>query len=110
MRSLADLIQFDLDNPELELPPGFSDQSEYANSPPFHPDQSLTPSSISLLAAEGTNGFTAAYFESLASNHDLGRTRGIDAALRNNNLDALVMPASVASGPAGKSQRPAFLF
>ncbi|KAF4596148.1 hypothetical protein EYR38_007522 [Pleurotus pulmonarius] len=81
VRSLADLIQFDLDNPELELPPGFSSQSD-------------------LLAAEATNGFTAAYFKSLAANHDLGRTRGIDAALRNNNLDALVMPASVASGPA----------
>ena len=36
----------------------------------------------------------------LAANHDLGRTRGIDAALQAFNLTALVLPSSVAPGPA----------
>ncbi|KAJ8517705.1 hypothetical protein ONZ45_g5131 [Pleurotus djamor] len=81
VRSLADLIAFDDAHPELEEPPQFTDQSD-------------------LIAAQATNGFTTAFAQALSSNHDLGRTRGIDAALQNNNLDALVMPASVASGPA----------
>ncbi|KAJ6562358.1 amidase signature enzyme [Mycena capillaripes] len=74
VRSLADLIKFDDDNPTLEEPAGFEDQSE-------------------LIRSEATNGFDAAYFAALAADHDLGSTRGIDFVLKKFNLDALVLPA-----------------
>lgn len=35
----------------------------------------------------------ATYFEALAFDKDLGQTRGIDAALQQFKLDALVLPA-----------------
>ncbi len=35
----------------------------------------------------------ASYFQSLADDKDLGATRGIDAALKEFNLDALILPA-----------------
>ncbi|KAJ8082283.1 hypothetical protein PM082_008134 [Marasmius tenuissimus] len=75
VRSLADLIAFNNANPELEKPVNFTDQSE-------------------LIESEGTNGFNSTYFQALAFDHDLGRTRGIDAALHDLNLDALVLPAT----------------
>ena len=34
------------------------------------------------------------FFQSLAFDKDLGATRGIDAALKQNNVDALVLPAA----------------
>ncbi|KAJ7172945.1 amidase signature enzyme [Mycena crocata] len=74
VRSLADLIKFDDDNPELEEPAGFEDQGI-------------------LIESEATNGFDAAYFAALAADHDLGSTRGIDFVLKKFNLDALVLPA-----------------
>ncbi|KAF8172387.1 amidase signature enzyme [Mycena galopus ATCC 62051] len=74
VRSLADLIKFNDMHPELEEPAGFEDQS-------------------GLIASEATNGFDAAYFASLAADHDLGSTRGIDFVLKKFNLDALVLPA-----------------
>ncbi|KAF8878100.1 amidase signature domain-containing protein [Infundibulicybe gibba] len=74
VRSLADLIKFNDDNPTLEKPTGFEDQSR-------------------LIESEGTNGFDSTFFDSLAFNKDLGATRGIDAALKEHNLDALVLPA-----------------
>jgi amidase len=50
-----------------------------------------------------TNGFDAAYFAALAADHDLGSTRGIDAALQQHNLDALVLPATgFTTVPPGK--------
>ncbi|KAK7062778.1 hypothetical protein VNI00_000267 [Paramarasmius palmivorus] len=75
VRSLADLIAFNDANPELEEPTNFTDQSE-------------------LIEAEGTDGFDAQYTQALAFDHDLGRTRGIDAALQENDLDALLLPAT----------------
>ncbi|KAK7449249.1 hypothetical protein VKT23_013394 [Stygiomarasmius scandens] len=74
VRSLADLIAFNDANPELEEPTNFTDQSE-------------------LIESEATTGFNATYFQALAFDHDLGRTRGIDATLQEFNLDALLLPA-----------------
>ena len=34
----------------------------------------------------------AAYFAALAADHDLGRTRGIDATLAKFQLDAIILP------------------
>ncbi|KAG7098339.1 hypothetical protein E1B28_000300 [Marasmius oreades] len=75
VRSLADLIAFDNAHPELEEPVNFTSQSE-------------------LIASQRTNGFDAAYQQALAFDHELGRTRGIDAALHEHKLDALVLPAT----------------
>ncbi|KAJ7720973.1 amidase signature enzyme [Mycena maculata] len=81
VRSLTDLIKFNEDNPALEKPTGFEDQS-------------------ALEEAEATNGFDAAYFAALENNRDLGR-RGIDFVLQKFNLDALVAPArGRITGPA----------
>ncbi|KAF9027405.1 amidase signature enzyme [Hymenopellis radicata] len=74
VRSLADLIAFNDANPELEEPVNFTSQDI-------------------LIASEATNGFDDAYFTALAFDHDLGRTRGIDAALQAHDLDALVLPS-----------------
>ena len=35
-----------------------------------------------------------AYFAALAADHDLGRTRGIDATLQQFNLDAILLPTN----------------
>lgn len=53
----------------------------------------------SFLAAENTT-VDQAYFDALAADMDLGRTRGIDGALKKFNVDALVLPTDQASGPA----------
>jgi amidase len=60
-----------------------------------------------LVAAEATDGFNASYAEALAMNRDIGATRGIDAALQQYNLDALVLPAAgkYTSRPAGNDSR-----
>ncbi|KAJ8517688.1 hypothetical protein ONZ45_g5133 [Pleurotus djamor] len=81
VRSMSDLIKFNEDNRPLEMPPGYEDQSYLTES-------------------QATLGFNATYLAALRHNHDLGRTRGIDAVLRKYRLDALVVPANVASGPA----------
>ncbi|KAF8178405.1 amidase signature domain-containing protein [Mycena galopus ATCC 62051] len=82
VRSLADLIKFNNENRELETPEGYEDQFAFIN-------------------AEATNGFNAEYWVALAANHGIGRTRGIDYALKEYDLDALVLP-----GP-GYTSRPA---
>ncbi|KAL5514892.1 hypothetical protein ACEPAG_2208 [Sanghuangporus baumii] len=74
VRSLADLIAFNDANKELEEPTNFTDQSV-------------------LIESEATTGFNATYFQALAFDKDLGATRGIDAALKEHNLDALILPA-----------------
>jgi amidase len=48
---------------------------------------------ISLLQSQNTTGYDAAYYQALAFNHELGRTRGIDYALKKYKLDALVLPS-----------------
>ena len=46
-----------------------------------------------LIESEATTGRNASFFEALAFDKDLGQTRGIDAALKAHNLDALILPA-----------------
>lgn len=46
-----------------------------------------------MIAAEATTGRNATYAASLATDHELGRSQGIDAALKQFNLDALLLPA-----------------
>ena len=71
---MADLIAFNDANPDLEEPPGFQDQSR-------------------LIASEATTGRDQTYFNALAADIALGRSRGIDAAIQMHNLDALVLPS-----------------
>lgn len=47
----------------------------------------------SLIESEATTGFNASYFDALAFDRDLGATQGIDAVLKEFQLDALVLPA-----------------
>ncbi|PPQ74261.1 hypothetical protein CVT26_004453 [Gymnopilus dilepis] len=85
VRSLADLIAFNDAHPELEMPEGFADQTR-------------------LIASEATAGRNQDFLDSLAADKDLGATRGIDAALKAYDLDALVLPAiGKSTTPAGKS-------
>ncbi|KAJ4471105.1 amidase signature enzyme [Lentinula edodes] len=81
VRTLADLIQFNIDHAELELPEGYSDQGE-------------------LIKSQATNGRDEIYGKALARNLELGATRGIDAVLKEYNLDALVLPAKDTHTPA----------
>ncbi|KAJ3479278.1 hypothetical protein NLI96_g9169 [Meripilus lineatus] len=79
--NLADLIAFNNEHADVELvPPFWTSQSDF-------------------LAAENTT-VDQAYFDALAADMDLGRTRGIDGALKKFNVDALVLPTDQASGPA----------
>lgn len=56
----------------------------------------------SLIASEATTGRNSTFFESLAFDKELGATQGIDAALKANRLDALVLPApGLTTVPAG---------
>ncbi|KAF8994512.1 amidase signature enzyme [Cyathus striatus] len=73
-QSLADLIKFNNEHAELEMPENYTDQSTFTN-------------------AEATKGQDDAYFQALAYNHECGSTRGIDATLKEFELDALVLPA-----------------
>jgi hypothetical protein len=62
---------------------------------------SLIPA-FSLIASEATTGRNSTFFQSLAFDKELGATQGIDAALRANHLDALVLPAAgLTTVPAG---------
>lgn len=74
VRSIAQLIQFNDNNAQLEKPPRYEDQSIF-------------------LRARSIEGMNSTYYALLATNKDLGATRGIDAALKAHNLDALVLPA-----------------
>ncbi|KAG6871798.1 hypothetical protein C0995_016438 [Termitomyces sp. Mi166 len=74
VKTLADLIKFNDDHPDLEKPEGFEDQSI-------------------LIRSEATEGYNSTFVAALAANRDLGATRGIDAALQEHNLDALVLPS-----------------
>ena len=53
----------------------------------------LTRFSCSLIESEATVGRNATFFQSLASNKDLGATQGIDFVLKVRNPDAIVLPA-----------------
>ncbi|KIJ40411.1 hypothetical protein M422DRAFT_49157 [Sphaerobolus stellatus SS14] len=76
---LADLIAFNTAHAAEELPPPFwTSQSQF-------------------IISENTTQ-DAAYFQALAFDLQLGRTRGIDATLKEFNLDALVLPTDVPLG------------
>ncbi|KJA23796.1 hypothetical protein HYPSUDRAFT_66167 [Hypholoma sublateritium FD-334 SS-4] len=75
VRSLADIIKFNDENPALEKPEGFEGQSR-------------------LISANETSGRDDRYLAALAFDHKVGRTLGIDAALKNHKLDALVLPSA----------------
>ncbi|KAI0089573.1 amidase signature enzyme [Irpex rosettiformis] len=81
VKDLADLIAFNTAHADQELPP------------PFWTDQSI------FIRSENTTQ-DQAYFDALAADKDLGQTRGIDATLKQFNLDALILPTSGAAGPA----------
>ncbi|KAF9484242.1 amidase signature enzyme [Pholiota conissans] len=74
VRSLADIIKFNDENRNLEQPAGFEGQSR-------------------LLSAEATAGKDETYLEALAIDYEYSRAKGIDAALKEHNLDALVLPS-----------------
>ncbi|KAF9058669.1 amidase signature enzyme [Rhodocollybia butyracea] len=81
VRTLKDLIQFNLDHAEVELPEHYSDQQE-------------------LIMSEKTEGRGEAYGRAM------GATRGIDAALKQSGLDALVLPARNTTTPAAMAGYP----
>ncbi|KAF8994510.1 amidase signature domain-containing protein [Cyathus striatus] len=74
VQSLADLIQFNNEHAELEMPENYTDKS--------------TPTD-----AKATKGQDNTYFQALAYDHEFGSTRGIDATQKEFELDALVLPA-----------------
>lgn len=56
-----------------------------------------------MIAAEATTGRSGAYYAALADDYEMGRTKGIDAALEMHGLDALVLPApGYTTVPAGE--------
>jgi amidase len=77
VRSLADLIKFNDDNPTLEKPEGYEDQSECVVCAQSSGLSSQLDISYRFVQAEATNGFDAEYFATLARNYDMGSTRGI---------------------------------
>ncbi|KAI0357728.1 amidase signature enzyme [Trametes cingulata] len=81
VKTLADLIAFNIAHADEELvPPFWTDQSQF-------------------IASENTT-VDQAFFDALAADKDLGQTRGIDGALRAFKLDALLLPTDIASSPA----------
>lgn len=90
--AVQDLIAFNIANADRELHPPYDDQSRLRFSSHlcvvFHSDIVFSR----LISAESRNGKDETYLSALADIHDAGRTRGIDAALKEYNLDALVLP------------------
>ncbi|KAI0649775.1 amidase signature enzyme [Trametes meyenii] len=81
VRTLADLIAFNIAHADEELvPPFWTDQSQF-------------------IASENTT-VDQAFFDALGADKDLGATRGIDGALAAFQLDALILPTDIASTPA----------
>ncbi|KAF8528712.1 amidase signature domain-containing protein [Gautieria morchelliformis] len=75
VKNLADLITFNNEHADLELiPPFYTSQSQFITS-----------------QATEVN---ASFFQALAADADLGRTRGIDGTLQKFKLDALLLPTS----------------
>ncbi|KAF7792934.1 hypothetical protein EIP86_004037 [Pleurotus ostreatoroseus] len=81
VKTLADLIAFNSAHAEEEL------------VAPFWTDQST------FIASEAREA-NQTYFDAIAFDKDLGQTRGIDAALKASDLDALVLLSGGASAPA----------
>ncbi|KAL0581677.1 hypothetical protein V5O48_000381 [Marasmius crinis-equi] len=80
VRTLADLIKFNNDHKELELPDDYDDQSR-------------------LIASEATPGHDEEYLRAVALSIEQGATNGIDAVMKEHNLDALLFPGSDGSTP-----------
>lgn len=98
MKTLADLIAFNIAHADEELiPPFYTDQSECA----FSVSACLLPADAMtrFISSENTT-VNQAFFDAVAADKDLGATRGIDATLKAFNLDALLLPSAVAPGPA----------
>ncbi|KIK51132.1 hypothetical protein GYMLUDRAFT_50752 [Collybiopsis luxurians FD-317 M1] len=72
VRNIADLIKFNEDNPELEIPE--------------EQDQS------GLIAAEATYGPNSTYYEALRRYKDIAADGSINAVLREFQADAILMP------------------
>lgn len=78
VRSLADLIKFNVDHADKELiPPHYIDQSQ-------------------LIASEATQ-INDTYNVALAELQDLGRSGGIDGLLEKYSLDAILIPTNLMS-------------
>ncbi|KDQ56681.1 hypothetical protein JAAARDRAFT_36172 [Jaapia argillacea MUCL 33604] len=89
VKTLADLIVFNNEHAELELiPPYWNDQSRFIQSETTeHGDE---------------------YYEAVAADYELGRTRGIDAVLTQYNLDAYIVATDgIASTPPAIAGYPA---
>jgi len=88
VRSLANVIQFNIEHADVELPA------------PYYTDQSQ------LIASEASQ-IDKKHYAALAENWELGRTRGIDAALEAHQLDALILPTdSYATTPTAVAGYP----
>ncbi|KAH9054227.1 amidase signature enzyme [Lactarius vividus] len=89
VKTLADLIAFNIAHASQELvPPFWTDQSQYV---PTCVLSTIANANSRLVKSENTTR-DAAYFSALAADHDLGRIRGIDATLAKFKLDAIVLP------------------
>jgi len=81
VRSLADLIKFNIDHADKELiPPHYTDQSQ-------------------LIASEATK-IDDVYNAALVELRGLGRSGGIDGLLEKHNLDAILIPTNLMSSTA----------
>ena len=93
VKTLADLITFNTEHADLELiPPYYTSQAQWVLS---HETSSRiycgTHRTFRFISSEETT-VNASYFKALAADEDLGRTRGIDGALKKFNSDALLLP------------------
>ncbi|EIW53237.1 amidase signature enzyme [Trametes versicolor FP-101664 SS1] len=87
VKTLADLIAFNIAHADEEL------------VPPYWADQSV------FITADNTT-IDQAFYDALAADLDLGATRGIDAALKAFELDALILPTNIASTPSAIAGHP----
>ncbi|KAF9238056.1 amidase signature domain-containing protein [Melanogaster broomeanus] len=75
INSLADVIKFNNENKEKELPePYYTDQSQFYKSESSKEDEH--------------------YYEAIRKDYELGRAEGIDATLKKFKLDAIILPSS----------------
>lgn len=99
------MIAFNDANPALEEPVNFTSQSTYVSGSGNLSLTNVQNASIlrRLIQAQATTGRNASFFQSLAFDKELGGARGIDAALSEHGLDALLLPsAGRTTVPAGK--------
>ncbi|KAJ8082280.1 hypothetical protein AAF712_001743 [Marasmius tenuissimus] len=87
VRTLADLIKFNEDHKDVELPQDYDDQSR-------------------LIASEATTGCDEEYLKATTTSLEQGTTNGIDAVMTKHKLDALVLPGSDGSTPAALAGYP----